>query len=121
MTDRPGLFAWPWTPDPSTTVDGAVSTPVMWAALDCPGGTAWLSGPDVGAIVLGRLTAQVHRRPEPGQSLVVVGWRGDRQERRLGAGSAVWSESGALLAAGMATWIVLTPEQAAAFGAAGVG
>jgi hypothetical protein len=118
-TDRPELFAWPWTPDPSL-FDGDVLDPaVVWAALDCPGGVAWLSmADDLGAIILGRLTARVLRGPRPGEATVVAGWADERDGRKLHAGSAVWGADGEVLAAARSTWLVLTPEQAAAFGAA---
>jgi hypothetical protein len=36
-----GLWAAPWTPDPSVAgADGAVRPEMVWAALDCPGGIA---------------------------------------------------------------------------------
>lgn len=116
--DRAGLVAWPWTPDESVVDDvGTVEVPVLWAALDCPGGLAWmLSDPDAGAMVLGRLAVAVHRAPLPGEPLVVAGWTGEAQGRRRPAGSAIWSAEGELLAAGRATWVVLTEEQRAAFG-----
>lgn len=115
--DRPGLFAWPWTPDEALVDDsGTVEVPVLWAALDCPGGLAWMaSDPDAGAVVLGRLAVVVHRAPAAGEGLVVAGWTGEPQGRRRPAGSAIWSAAGELLAAGRATWVVLTAEQRAAF------
>jgi hypothetical protein len=75
-----------------------------------------LSDDDVGPAVLGRLTARMHRRPERGERLVVAGWRGDRDGRKVQAGSAIWSESGDVIAAGRATWIELTDDQRRAFG-----
>jgi hypothetical protein len=120
-TGDPGSTAWPWVPDPSVADDDGVEPAIIWAALDCPGGTAWLRTPDLGAIVLGRLTARIHRRPAAGEHLIVAGWTGERNDRRLGAGSAVWTATGELAAAAAATWIRLSPEQAAAFGAATTG
>lgn len=49
-----------------------------WAALDCPSG--WACGLPGRPAVLGRLTAQVSRAPQPGETCVVVGqldrWEG---------------------------------------------
>jgi hypothetical protein len=118
-TGRRGLFAWPWTPDPSLFDGDALDPAVVWAALDCPGGVAWLSVlDDLGAIILGRLTADVRRAPERGERTVVGGWADEREGRKLHAGSAIWGADGEVLAAARSTWLVLTPEQAAAFGAA---
>lgn len=116
--ERPGLYASPWTPHGSFVDDaGRVDVPVLWAALDCPGGLAWMcSEPEAGAVVLGKLAVVVHRAPFPGEALVVAGWTGTAEGRRRPAGSAIWSPSGELLAAGRATWVVLTDEQRAAFG-----
>ena len=37
-----GVVATDWTPDAELAlVDGTVSAPVVWAALDCPAGIAW--------------------------------------------------------------------------------
>jgi hypothetical protein len=116
-TERPDVVAWPWTPTARDLDGGRIATPVVWAALDCPGGTAWLRDPELGAIVLGRLTVEVRRRPGAGERLVVGGWTGARVGRKLEAGTALWSATGEILAAGHATWVELTPDQAAAFGA----
>jgi hypothetical protein len=117
---RPGVVAWPWVPAPSLTADdGLVDLLVVWAALDCPAGLAWIADADVAA-VLGRMTVVVHRRPSPGEELVVGGWRATADGRKLAAGSAIWSADGEVLAENRAIWFELTEEQRAAFtGAAG--
>lgn len=114
---RRGLYASPWTPDESLADDaGLADVPVLWAALDCPGGLASMfSEPEVGAMVLGKLAVVVRRAPSVGETSVVAGWAGAAEGRRRRAGSAIWSASGELLAAGRATWVVLTAEQRAAF------
>jgi hypothetical protein len=116
-SDRPGMRVWPWIPEAGSFDDGVIDARLVWAVLDCPGGLAvMLSDDDVGPAVLGRLTARMHRRPERGERLVVAGWRGDRDGRKVQAGSAIWSESGDVIAAGRATWIELTDDQRRAFG-----
>jgi hypothetical protein len=117
--DRPGLHVWPWIPTASLFDDGEIDAALVWAALDCPGGLAVLADDALGPAVLGKLVGKVVRRPERGERLVVAGWAGDRDGRKVQAGSAVWSESGEVLAAGRATWIELTAEQRRAFGGAG--
>ena len=114
-TDRPDLCVWPWTPDVSLFGSvGELDEPVIWAALDCPSGLAWVAQ-QTGAIVLGRMAAVILRSPTPGERLIVAGWSGQAEGRRRPAGSAVYSEFGEVLAAGRETWIVLTDEQRRAF------
>ena len=118
---RAGLHVWPWIPHASLFDDGKIDVALLWAVLDCPGGLAVLADATCGPAVLGRLTATVLRRPEPEQRLVVAGWAGNRDGRKVQAGSAIWSESGEVLAAGRATWIELTAEQRRAFGGSSSG
>lgn len=114
---------WTWTPDASLAgPDGEVSTAVMWAALDCPGGHTWLADTEAAIdapVVLGRLAAKIHRRARVGESCVVAGWQLGRDGRKLASGTAVWSEAGELLGFGRATWVVLDAAQAAAFTSSG--
>ena len=114
----PGVI-WQWTPDPSLDEgDGRVADEIMWAALDCPGAHAWLedeaSGVDL-PVVLGRLAARIDQRAVIGSRYLTMGWQIGQDGRKLQSGTAVWSEDGALQALARATWIVLDPEQAAAF------
>jgi hypothetical protein len=116
-TDRPDLYVWPWTPDPPQLGEsGDVDVPVMWAALDCPSGLAWIrQDPDMGAVVLGKMAAVIHRTASPGEHLVVAGWTEPPQGRRRPARSAIYSETGDVLATSRATWVVLDDEQRKAF------
>lgn len=118
---RDALHVWSWTPGPQDVEqDGSVSTPIAWAALDCPGGLAWMTHDDVPA-VLGRLRVAVRRTPTEAEPLVVGGWRIAEEGRKRHSGSVIWSAEGEVLAVGEAVWIVLTAEQQAAFGVAGSG
>jgi hypothetical protein len=102
------LVASPWHVDDSIpTEDGEVSPEILWSVLDCPGGISSMLLPGVGMSVLGRLAAQIHRGVEPGTTCVAIGWPIERDGRKLQAGSALFSESGELLAHGRATWIEL--------------
>ncbi|HEX6425757.1 MAG TPA: hotdog fold domain-containing protein, partial [Acidimicrobiales bacterium] len=99
---------------------GRVGGATMWAALDCPSGLAWITGPQPsGPAVLGRMAVAVHRRPLPGERLVVAGWPISAEGRKLLSGSAVWSADGEVLAVNAATWIRLSADQQAAFRVAG--
>lgn len=119
-TSTPGVVTWPWTPHPATSDGtGIVDTAIVWAALDCPSGHAWFDlDPELTPIVLGRLRAVIHRRPAVAESVVVVGWTKEASGRKRVAGSSIRDGGGELLAAGEATWVVLTGEQRAAFEAA---
>ncbi|MBA0125192.1 hypothetical protein H0B56_06525 [Haloechinothrix sp. YIM 98757] len=118
--DRPEpLVAWPWTPDDSLdSGDGGVDVPTVWAALDCPSGWAWYYQPGPNPPhVLGRMAAQITRRPACGERTVVGSWAlGDANRKRFSA-SAIWSADGTLLACARATWIALTEEQMEQFAA----
>ncbi|MQA59981.1 MAG: hypothetical protein GEU86_00485 [Actinophytocola sp.] len=111
--DRPeSIVAWPWQPDSSLpTHEGALDPAIAWAALDCPSGWAWYYEPRPRPHVLGRLAAEVHRLPEPGERTVVAGWQLGSTGRKARSAAAVWSAAGELLAVGSATWIELSEEQ----------
>lgn len=117
----PGRVAWPWTPTPSMSTDGeSVDVPVVWAALDCPSGLTWIWDPAHALsrpAVLGQLTAQLNRLPLVGEPLVVGGWRTAAEGRKLGAGSAVWTPEGDVVAHASAVWIELQSDQLGTFGA----
>ena len=118
-TSRPGTVAWPWTPDASVAgADGAVPLPMVWAALDCPSGlTSFAVDAAPDPMVLGRMTASIHRPVPAGHRLVVAGWSGAADGRKRYAGSGLWTDDGELLASSRTTWLVLTPEQLQAFAA----
>jgi hypothetical protein len=118
---RDGLVVSPWTPAGRWVGDdGLVRAEILWAALDCPGGMAWILGPPAaGPAVLGQLAVAVDRRPAPGEELVVAGWRIRAEGRKCHAGTALWDADGDLLARGEAVWILLDEQQRAAFTAGG--
>jgi hypothetical protein len=111
---RPGVVAWTWRPADAGIAD-PVPLPVLWAALDCLGGMAWIEHEGIGAAVLGRLAVRVLRAPAADEEVVATGWQAGRDGRKLAAGTALRGPDGEVLAMGRATWIELTPEQAAAF------
>lgn len=92
---------------------GAVSTRVVWAALDCPtyfGGR--LAGADRVA-VLGRLTAKIVAPVEVDHEHVVIAWPVDAAERKFVGGSAIYTADGELRAYAHGTWINIDPDHAA--------
>jgi hypothetical protein len=110
------VMAAPWSPDASLAwKTGRVKTEFLWAALDCPAGWAVVNlkdalYPDAPYIMLGRFIAEANAGPESGQNCVTIGWPIGNDGRKLFGGSAIFSESGELLAAGKATWIAIQPR-----------
>ena len=106
----------PWLPDVSLAgKTGTVKTEFLWAALDCPAGWAVANlqngiDPDTVYILLGRFIADVKQGLKPGQNCVTIGWPIGKEGRKLFSGSAIFLESGELLAAGKATWIAIKPH-----------
>lgn len=102
---RPELVADTWTPDASLLVDGELGDPIVWAALDCP--SVWAHLADGTAAVLGRMTADVRRRPEVGQTYVVVGEASGSEGRKRFGSAAIYTPEGEPIAASNATWITI--------------
>ena len=102
----PRQVAAGWIPDDSLG-DGAglVRSEFVWAALDCPG---YFAVEDrAGIALLGRLGATLFRPLRVGEPVIVTGWAIESKGRKHRAGSALHDRSGALIAAGTATWITL--------------
>ncbi len=95
---RDGLVATTWT-------TREVSTPVVWASIDCPGAYA-VGEAGRGEPVLGRMTGRVERLPTEGEPCVVVGWPLGEDGRKLHAGTALYGEGGAVLAVARQVWIL---------------
>jgi hypothetical protein len=103
-----GLVAAAWRPHESLALDGgAVAREFAWSALDCPGG--WAAGIAGRPMVLGRMTARITSTPRPGQSCVVVGQLRGTDGRKAFTSSALYSETGELLATATATWLQVDP------------
>jgi hypothetical protein len=85
--------------------DGLVRNEFLWAALDCPGYFAVEHR--AGPAVLGRLAADVIRRPPVDEPLVVTGWAIGHDGRKHVAGTALHDRDGALVAVARAVWISL--------------
>ena len=87
------------------TVPEDVSPPVVWAALDCPGGWAVIA--PARPYVLGRIIASVRSLPQPGDRCVVMGQPVAVQGRKAQVLSTLYGPDGAVLAAAAATWIAI--------------
>jgi hypothetical protein len=111
--DRTGTLSAPWVPTANLAgEDGAVAGEFIWAALDCPTGFAAAGARHLGmtgdeAILLGRMSARIEQRPEPGDRCVIVAWPTGRDGRKLFANSALLSSAGETLAIAQTTWIVV--------------
>ena len=106
------VAAAPWVPDASLADgDGFVRPAFVWAALDCPSWFGYYEGGPIGdRALLGRLAASIRVRPRPGEPCVVIGWQLATDGRKIHCGSALLSESAAVLACAKATWITLAPR-----------
>ena len=93
-----GLVATVWTPAESSDV-------MVWAALDCPGG--WSADLPGRPMVLGRMACVIDSLPQAGIPHLVQGWYIGGEGRKVWTGSALYDESGTVLAVAQATWIAL--------------
>jgi hypothetical protein len=100
---REDVVAAPWIPGPRVRAE------IVWAALDCPAGWAVDDFQREG-VLLGRMAASIHGRPEPGEAHVVIGWRIGEEGRKRFAGSALYTADGELVAHARSTWIVPATE-----------
>jgi hypothetical protein len=93
-----------WTPHAAfASPDGALDVPTTWAALDCPGG--WAADFTVRTMVLGRMTAEVLRRPQPGEALLPVGHLEAQDGRKFSTSTALYTDGGELLGRSEQVWI----------------
>jgi hypothetical protein len=96
------IVAAPWTPTADLTdADGRIAPEFLWAALDCPGAFAIEKEP----ILLGRMSTDIIERPRAGHPLVVAAWSNGNERRKHYAGTALFSDTGDLLAYSQQTWI----------------
>jgi hypothetical protein len=104
------LSADVWCPGEDLAgADGQVRPEFIWAALDCPGGIAAVQDAVADRIpyLLGRLAARQLGEVKAGEPHVVVGWRLAAQDRKILAGSALFTASGQAVGVAQATWIRL--------------
>jgi hypothetical protein len=99
-----------WTPDSSLADPGSsrfAALEFVWAALDCPGG--WTSDLIARPLVLGRMTGAVHRLPEIGRPVVIVGELYETEGRKTRTGTAAYDESNRLVGRAEQVWIEIDP------------
>ena len=100
LDDGSGRYAATWVPR-------EVSVPLVWAALDCPGG--WSAGIAGRPMVLGTMTALVRELPRVGEPHVVLAWQRGASGRKHLSGTALVAPDGAVLARAEATWLAVDP------------
>jgi hypothetical protein len=100
LEDGSGCYATTWLPR-------EVTVPLVWAALDCPGG--WSAGIAGRPMVLGTMTGRLLAPVEPGRPHVVIAWQRGSEGRKHHSGSALYSSQGELLARAEATWVAVDP------------
>jgi hypothetical protein len=100
------IIAAPWIPARQLSADGGAVDPIyIWSALDCTGAFAVLPDAPDRTIVLGELTVRIDGSVMAGRPHVTVGWSLGAEGRKRYAGSAIYTEAGAPVALGRATWI----------------
>jgi hypothetical protein len=99
------MVASSWVPDSSLAGDdGQVRPEFVWAAIDCPGNYA-ATHDNPRPMVLGTLAAFLRRSVTPGHRYIVIGWPISPDGRKVYSGTALFSETGDLLAKAKSTWI----------------
>ncbi|MFL6089737.1 MAG: hypothetical protein ACJ71Z_06325 [Aeromicrobium sp.] len=85
---------------------GRVSVPVAWAGLDCPG--AWAAGFSETPWLLGRMTAELYRRPEANETLLATGWVRGQDGRKQFTSTALFTEDGDLVGRSEQIWLSIS-------------
>ncbi|KAA1419385.1 hypothetical protein F0U44_13185 [Nocardioides humilatus] len=101
LADDPSRVATVWRPYD-------VTVPITWAALDCTSG--WAAGVDDRPMVLGTMTAQIHRLPVVGEPHVSVGTLRSAEGRKALTASSLYTADGELVATAQQVWIAINPE-----------
>jgi hypothetical protein len=111
IAGRDGLFAAPWTPDPSVAGElGHVRDEVVWAALDCSSGWCFVGHPELSPdaeALLGRMQAAIEGAVLAGEPHVVMAWPLAVEGRKRASAAAIVDEGGRVLARARALWIEL--------------
>jgi hypothetical protein len=95
-----GRVAATWTPY-------EVSVPIMWAALDCPGG--WASDIEERPMVLGQITVRVRELVETSERYVVVGAVRGQEGRKTFTATTIYDPDNRILATAEHIWIAVDP------------
>ena len=89
--------------------EGLIPDILLWTALDCPGQYAFFAeGIKTG--LLGRMTAQIDKRPAAGETLQVTAWTISITGKKHLAGSAIFDQKQQLVAYAHTLWIGRQPS-----------
>ncbi|WP_428407757.1 hypothetical protein [Hyphococcus sp.] len=95
-----------WTPAKDLAgEDGLVRPEFLWAALDCPTAYALRVGDTM--TLLGRMAAEIIRRPKPGERLIAAAWREGQDGRKHFSDSVLLDENREIIAAANTLWVEL--------------
>ncbi len=98
-----------WTPGADLAGgDGLVRPEFLWAALDCPSAFALRLWPRL--TLLGRHTAEIHRRPKPGERLIAAAWADGSAGRKHYASAVLLDAGREIIAAANALWVELAAD-----------
>jgi hypothetical protein len=102
----PGLVATSWRVPAIDRREGEeVASPIVWAALDCPGGWCFEGTHTEFVPVLVSQTVDILKPIRTGDELIVVAWATGRAERMLRASTALLDFSGEPLAVSSQTCV----------------
>jgi len=106
-------FATDWTaPAWADDGDGSVDPAALWAALDCTAAFYVCCHPEIRPAVTASYAVEVFRPVAVGETLALVGFRGDGHAdwdgRKRAAGSAAFDADGRTVARTRSFWIALT-------------
>ena len=104
-----GRVAAAWVPGATELEDDLVSVPVLWAALDCPGG--WSVDIVGRPMVLGTMTARVLDSAGEGERCVVVGQALEVTDRKALTATTLYGERGEPLAVAAHVWVAVDPAR----------
>jgi hypothetical protein len=100
--------AAPWLPESSLADEfGNVKSEFLWSALDCTGAFAAPPVPEGLTIVLGELRVSIEADLDCTERCIAVGWSLGSEGRKLFVGSAIYAESGRLIAKARAIWLTV--------------
>lgn len=102
-----GRTACAWTPAAELTdgPDTPVPAPIVWAALDCPGG--WTSELEARPLVLGTITARIDALPWPGDPCVIMGKLLGQDGRKTSTATTLYAADERVLARAHHIWIAI--------------
>lgn len=105
----PGLVGTSWRVPPIGCQEGgAVPSPILWAALDCPGGWCFEGGHVDFAPALVSQSVDILKPIHAGEEVIIVGWEKGRAGRKLSACTAALDLEGEPLAVSKQTCVVVT-------------